>query len=78
MTDSVEGLTPLESVLERDERWKFYGDRSLENHYRLIEGYALHGGVPVSVAQHYENARNTWLYSFFSYRLLQVALMQVR
>ena len=33
--------------------------------------------MPLGVRQHYENARNAWLYAFFSYRLLQVALMQV-
>lgn len=43
----------------------------------MIEEYALHAGVPASVAQHYENARNTWLYSFFCYRLVQVAILQV-
>ncbi len=43
----------------------------------MIDRCALHGGVPVDVWQHYENARNTWLYAFFNYRLLQVALMQV-
>ena len=43
----------------------------------MIDRYALHGGVPADVWQHYENARNTWLYAFFNYRLLQVALMQV-
>lgn len=37
----------------------------------------MHGGIPTDVHQHYENARNTWLYAFFNYRLLQVALMQV-
>lgn len=73
----VEGLKPLASVLEPDERWKYYSNRSLKNHYRLIEGYALSAAVPATVAQHYENARNTWLYAFFHYRLLQVALMQL-
>lgn len=73
----VDGLKSFSSVLERDERWQYYGNRSLENHYRLIEGYSLHANVPTTVAQHYENARSTWLYAFFNYRLLQVALMQV-
>ena len=77
MTDELDGLEPLTSVLSRDERWRFFGNRSIEQHHALISEYALHGGVPAVVAQHYENARNTWLYAFFSYRLLHVALMQV-
>jgi len=75
--DTVDGLKPLAAVLERDELWRMFGNRSLEQHHRLIEQYALHSGVPSAIAQHYENARNTWLYSFFSYRLLHVALMQL-
>lgn len=75
--DSVDRLKSLPEVLVRDERWQLFGDRSLEQHHRLIESYALHAGVPDVVVQHYENARNAWLYSFFSYRLLQVAILQV-
>ncbi|CAN7376485.1 hypothetical protein [Acidovorax sp. LjRoot194] len=77
MTDLPDGLEPLASVLARDERWWSIGDRTLEQHHALIEGLALHGGAPRDVQQHYENARNTWLYAFFNYRLLQVALMQI-
>jgi hypothetical protein len=74
---NVEPFKPLALVLERDEAWDFLDHRTLEQHHGLIEGYALHAGVPASVAQHYENARNTWLYSFFCYRLVQVAILQV-
>lgn len=75
--DEIDAFKPLSEVLERDVRWQWFGNRTLEQHHRLIDGYALHAGVPVSVAQLYENARNTWLYAFFSYRLLHVALMQL-
>lgn len=75
-TPEIEGLKPLAGVLSRDEIWGFIGNRSLEQHHVLIAQYALHDGVPAAVVQQYENARNTWLYAFFSYRLLQVALMQ--
>lgn len=75
--DSVDRLKPLAAVVERDESWEFWGNHSLEQHHGLIEQYVLHPGVPSAVAQHYENARNTWLYAFFSYRLLHVALLQV-
>jgi hypothetical protein len=77
MSEDLDGLEPLQSVLNRDERWRAIGNRSLEQHHMLISQYSLHTGVPEQVAQQYENARNTWLYAFFSYRLLQVALMQV-
>lgn len=73
----TDGLEPLSSVLTRDERWRAFGNRTLDNHHALIARYALHSGVPPEVWQHYENARNAWLYAFFNYRLLQVALMQV-
>jgi hypothetical protein len=75
--ENVEPLKSLTEVLERDEGWKFFGNRSLEQHHGLISEYVLHQGVPDVVVQHYENARNAWLYSFFSYRLLQVAILQV-
>lgn len=77
LTSSIDSLKPLAEVVARDESWRFFGDRTLEQHHGLIEKYALHAGVPATVTQHYENARNTWLYSFFSYRLLQVAILQV-
>ena len=75
--DPDDELKRADAVTARDERWSVFGNRTLEQHHALITQYSLHGGVPSTVAQHYENARNTWLYAFFSYRLLQVALMQV-
>lgn len=75
--DSVDRLKPLADVLERDDSWRAFGNRSLEQHHGLIQHYALHSGVPDAVVQHYENAKNCWLYAFFSYRLLQGALLQV-
>lgn len=77
MPDELDGFESLASVMSRDERWSFLGNRTLEQHHTDIAQYALHEGVPLAVRQQYENARNTWLYAFFSYRLLQVALMQV-
>lgn len=77
MPDEIDRLKPLARVLNRDESWRVFGNRSLEQHYGLIAGYSLHGGVPGAVVQHFENAKNTWLYAFFSYRLLHVALVQL-
>lgn len=77
MFDQLDGLEPLSSVLARDDRWRAIGNRTLDQHHAMIVRYALHSRVPSEVLQHYENARNTWLYAFFNYRLLQVALMQV-
>jgi hypothetical protein len=64
-------------VGERDEVWKTFDNRSLAQHHALIEPYALHPGVPALVTQSFENARNTWLYSFFNFSLLKVAHQQV-
>lgn len=75
--DSVDRLKPLTAVLERDDSWRVFGDRTLEQHHALIEQYVLHSGVPDAVVQHYENAKNSWLYAFFSYRLVQGAILQV-
>jgi hypothetical protein len=77
MIDEIDGFKPLVAVLNRDERWSFFGNRTLEQHHALITQFAVHDGVPMTIRQQYENARNTWLYAFFSYRLLQVALMQL-
>lgn len=77
MVDLLDGLEPLSSVFARDDRWPAIGNRTLDQHHAMIVRYALHSRVPSEVWQHYENARNTWLYAFFNYRLLQVALMQV-
>lgn len=43
----------------------------------MISNIQLNDSVPEEVRQHYENARNAWLYSFFAYRLLTVALTTV-
>ena len=75
--DELDTLKPLPEILERDELWRVFGNRSVQQHHQLIDGYRLHEGVPITVVQHFENARNTWLYAFFSYRLLHVALMQL-
>lgn len=77
MNNDIDGLEPLAAVLTRDERWLFIGNRTIEQHHALIAQYVLHRGVPSSVIQHFENAKNTWLYAFYSYRLLQVALLQL-
>ena len=61
VSDDLDGLEPLASVMTRDERWRVFGNRSLEQHHALIAQYALHDGVPLTVAQHLENARNAWL-----------------
>ena len=77
MPDEIDRLKPLAEVLYRDESWRVFGNRSLEQHHGLVAGYSLHCGVPSTVIQHFENAKNTWLYAFFSYRLVHVALVQL-
>ena len=71
---NLDGLKPLEEVCVADARWLYLG-RSLEGHHGLIASIALNDRVPADVRQHYENARNAGLYSFFAYRLLSVAFL---
>ena len=77
MLDEIDRLKSLVEVTNRDDRWDALGNRSLEEHHRLIAQFSLHENVPITVVQHFENAKNAWLYAFFSYRLLHVALMQL-
>lgn len=73
---SLDPLKPLEEVFIPDERWRFFS-RTLESHHALIASIQLNPSVPEEVGQHFENARNAWLYAFFSYPLLTVALATV-
>jgi hypothetical protein len=63
MTNELDGLEPLASVLSRDERWRIFGNRTLEQHHAYIAQFELGDAVPADVRQHFENARNTWLYA---------------
>jgi hypothetical protein len=75
--DPVEPLKPFAKVVQKDELWNCFVGSDFENFYARIDSFQLHNGVPVDVRQHFENARNTWLYSFFAYRLLQTADLQL-
>lgn len=72
----MDPLKPLSEVLEPDERWRYFS-RTLDQHHALISSVGLNEAVPEKVRQLFENARNTWLYSFFAYRLLSVAALAV-
>lgn len=72
----MDELKPLAEVLEPDERWRYFS-RTLEEHHALISSISLNAAVPDKVRQHFENARNAWLYAFFAYRLLSVAALTV-
>lgn len=73
---SLDPLKPLADVLILDERWQFFS-HTLEGHHALIASIQLNESVPEEVRQHFENARNAWLYAFYAYRLLTVALTTV-
>lgn len=73
---SIDALKALDQVLVEDQRWQHFG-LSLASHHAMIAGINLNQSVPDEVRQQYENARNTWLYAFFSYRLLSVAIFVV-
>lgn len=72
----MDPLKPLSEVLIPDERWRFFS-RNLEDHHAIISSIELNPSVPDEVAQQFENARNTWMYAFFAYRLLSVAALAV-
>jgi hypothetical protein len=71
---TVTGLRPLDKVLIEDPWWGSYG-WSLASYHASISEICLNDSVPDNVRQHFENARNAWLYSFFAYHLLSVAVM---
>lgn len=73
---SLDPLKPLPEVSIPDERWRYFST-TLETHHALISSIQLNPSVPEDVAQQFENARNVWLYAFFSYPLLTVALATV-
>lgn len=72
----MDSLKPLVEVLLPDDRWRFFS-RELAEHHAMIASIALNDAVPERVRQQFENARNTWLYAFFAYRLLSVAELAV-
>ncbi|MEX8498275.1 hypothetical protein [Leptothrix ochracea] len=74
---SVDALKPLDQVLTPDSRWTQGYNLILEEHHAGIAEFELHTQVPEEVRQHFENARNTWLYAFFEYRLLSVSLLML-
>lgn len=74
---SVETLKPVDQVFTPDSRWTQGYALTLEGHHAKVARFELHAQVPEEVRQHFENARNTWLYSFYAYRLLSVALLML-
>jgi hypothetical protein len=53
-----------------------FGPLTLEDHYQGIEALALSGAAPVDLVTLWDRARNTFLYSWFSYDLASVAPLQ--
>ena len=70
---SLDSLKPLAEVLQPDERWRLFSG-SLEDHHRLIASIQVNASAPEAVRQQFENARNVWLYAYFAYSLLTVAM----
>ncbi|NIR49252.1 hypothetical protein GWO43_12280 [candidate division KSB1 bacterium] len=79
-------LKKLEEICEPDARYKDRKVYDLERHeirlltiedfYRNVEELKLHDGVPDDVFIEFEKARNLYLYTWFVYRLGQVAELQ--
>jgi hypothetical protein len=74
---SIDGLKLLSEVVAPDERWTLWSGHSLEGHHEMIASIELNDAVPDDVRQQFENARNTWLYAHFAFRLLSVASLAV-
>ena len=73
---SVYSLKPLSEVVVPDSWWAQTG-HSLISHHASISAIKLNEAVPENVQQHFENARNAWLYSYFAYNLLSTAVLTV-
>jgi len=70
-------LKPVGEVTAIDAWWDgFYLKRSVESHHAMIDEVRLSPGVPPPVRQHFETARNVYLYSLFAHRMLMVAELQ--
>lgn len=69
-------LKPLAQVLVPDERWQYF-NRTLADHHALIASVELNTSVPDKVRQQFENARHAWLYAYYAYGLLSVAMLAV-
>lgn len=70
----MDTLRQFDQVLVGDQRWQYFG-RTLKSHYDSVSAVTLAETVPEEVRQQFETARNAWLYAFFAYRLLQVAIL---
>ncbi|MFT7043644.1 MAG: hypothetical protein ACJAW7_002406 [Candidatus Azotimanducaceae bacterium] len=50
-----------------------YRNKTLEDHYSIIQEISLHTGVPEKIRDHFETARNLLLYAWHVYRFIPVA-----
>ena len=73
---SLDPLKPYSEVLQPDERWRYFS-LTLQDHHQQVAAIQVNAAAPENVRQQFENARNAWLYAFFAYRLLTVALATV-
>jgi hypothetical protein len=70
----MEELKPLEKVLERDERLSYFG-YSLEYLHRRAADITINPEAPELVHNQLTIARNAYVYSWFFYPFLPVALL---
>jgi len=85
-TFDPEGLRPAAFVCEPDPRSTMFAvvdlktgaarNVELGDHHGMIAALTLHAGVPQEVAQHFETARNLYLYAWFVYRFYPIAEQQ--
>jgi len=76
-------LKSIDKICEPDSRQKNFvildtgtkkwRQRTLQDHYTEINDIKLDSNVPEKIRIHFDTARNLLLYSWFAYRLIQVA-----
>jgi hypothetical protein len=70
----MEELKPLDKVLERDERLSYFG-YTLEYLHGRAAGIMINAAAPQAVHDQFTIARSAYLYSWFFYPFLPVALL---
>lgn len=70
----MEELKPLDQILKPDDRLRYFG-YTLEHLHATASAIKLNPGVPENVHNQFTIARNAYLYSWYVYSFLPVALL---
>lgn len=72
---SVELFKKIDDIYLPDSRWQWKDTAVLESFYIRINSIKLVNSVPNDIFINFETAKNTLLYSYFSYRLSMAAML---